>query len=296
MGVKIVISDWDETITVKDTMRLVSQAAYQVKPGFEPQWKYFTEEYINDYNKFIKSRGDRVNLSQEEKYLSQLKEVELRSVARVETSNLFRGVPLDIVKAQAKLVEIRQGFWEALKIIRSLGIVFVVVSVNWSQAFIEQVFLDHGYNANDIKIYANEIETDSNGIGTGLLGGGHNLRTATDKLKLVKGLRTKFCRDNSFGRNDHGLEYDNKNYSTDGSLISDCDSKACEVMYLGDSSTDLLAILEADIGVVVVKEKLLREFERLGLYNKVKYIKSWDQLPDLLNSHVTIPKNENRQR
>jgi 2-hydroxy-3-keto-5-methylthiopentenyl-1-phosphate phosphatase len=279
MAIKVVISDWDETITAKDTLSLVGHAAYHAKPSFEPSWQYFTDQYINDYNKFVSSRTDkdaksRTTLDQEARYLSDLREVELRSVARVETSNLFQGVPLDEVRAQSKLVEMRDGFWEALQDLLDQGITFIIVSVNWSQAFIEQVFIDHGYRPDQIKIYANEIETDDKGIGTGLLGGGHNLRTAADKLKLVKSIKKKFSGESVQDIGSIGSKNDQSDISVSPS----------GVMFLGDSLTDLLAILEADVGVVVVKESLLLEFDRLGLRNQVKYIKHWSELQHLLDN------------
>lgn len=262
MKIKVVISDWDETITAKDTLGLVGQTAYHVKPGFEPSWQYFVDQYMNDYSEFVGSRSKqpRKTIEEEKQYLSDLKEVELRSVARVETSNLFQGVPLYAVRAQAKSVDIRPGFWETLGDLRAQGIVFIVVSVNWSQAFIEQVFIDHGYKRGDIKIYANEIETDDRGVATGLLGGGYCLRTANDKLKVVKTIKRKYID------------------ACDGGGTSD----GTGIAYLGDSSTDLLAILEADVGVVVAKEKLLEDFERLGVTG-VNYIKEWSELTELLN-------------
>lgn len=240
----LLATDWDESITSKDTLRMVGQAAYDSKPNFTPKWDHFESEYMKDYTEYCKDKY-RETLAQEEAFLRGITDVEYNSVKRVESSGLFKDVPLSALHKQAEKVPIRKGWWDLCSRLRSRGIPIVIISVNWSAEFIRRVFEMKGYH--DVTIYANEISMDENKQGTGKLTQDPQVRTAQDKANVIQSLR--------------------KMYGTDS-------KKLC---YVGDSNTDLLALKEADIGIIIHKAKLLESCERLGL-KQLKFAYQWDEI------------------
>lgn len=240
----LLATDWDESITSKDTLRMVGQAAYDSKPHFTPTWDHFESEYMRDYTDYCKDKR-RETLAQEEAFLRGITDVEYNSVKRVESSGLFKDVPLSALHKQAEQVPIRKGWWNLCARLHSRGVPIVVISVNWSAQFIRRVFELRGYN--NVQIYANEITMDQNNQGTGKLTQGPQVRTAQDKANVIQSLRETY----------------------------NIDSK--KLCYVGDSNTDLLALKEADIGIIIHKAKLLESCERLGL-KQLKFAYQWDEI------------------
>lgn len=229
------VTDWDETVTSKDSMELLSNAAYEFKPSFEPKWSYFVDSYLDNYRQYADTFGRRETLSQEIEFLNGLRSVEERSVNRVEKSLLFQNVPELFILNQASKVSIREGWWRVFKHAQSLKIPIFIISVNWSAALIKQVISYHGYSSNGVTIYANNIEMKDQ-IGTGNIIPGlmqTRLTIAQDKQQVV-------------------------------TMIKEQLDPQKKLIYFGDSSTDLLALIEADIGVVVHNDRVLQTLQTNG--------------------------------
>ncbi|ANB13670.1 hypothetical protein AWJ20_4613 [Sugiyamaella lignohabitans] len=269
-AIDVLVTDWDETVTSEDTMAVLSQAAYDHKTNFHPPWEYFGDMYYKDYEKYACNYNERRGSLQEEaEFLSGLKQVELESVTRVENSGLFKDVPESMVRSQASKVKIRQGWWDVLSLATKNKVPIVILSVNWSDVLIEEVLSLHGFDTTNssIRIYANKIQVDDEtGLATGKLGGhpilgSAGIRTAQDKLDILKKIRSQKL-----------------------------SGKATEsIAYFGDSSTDTLALLEADLGVVIHKNSLASRLEGLGVAilrkehdktdnNQVYYLCEWSDL------------------
>lgn len=247
-NVGLLAADWDETITSEDTLSLVSQAAYETKPDFPVPWDQFVSDYMKDYTEYVKDKR-RETLSQEASFLRGITDVEYNSVQRVENSGLFKGVPLSALHKQAERVPIRKGWWDVLARLRGRGIPVVVISVNWSIELICRVFELNGYQpGKDVDIFANRISMDENNIGTGVLTDGRQIRTAQDKADIIDELRQSY------------------KIESPKSLC-----------YIGDSGTDLLALVKADHGVVIHKGRLMESCERLGL-DKIQFSYQWDDI------------------
>ncbi|KAK9476601.1 HAD-like domain-containing protein [Lipomyces japonicus] len=241
---QVLFVDWDETITEVDTMHLVAAAAYATKPDFKPEWNYFGNEYLKDYNNYVQKFGKRNNLVDELRFLDGLTEVELTSVRRVERSGLFKGITKNALLKQASNVKIRPGWWDVVKNCKKLGILIVIVSVNWSQLLIQEVFNQHGFG--DVPVYANEVHFDSDGLASGLLSKHeYELRTGADKSRLIDHVLTKLGVKN-------------------------------EVVYAGDSTSDLRPLLQARLGLIVGQKTSLREACARGGVNVVD-IRKWDR-------------------
>ena len=230
-NIEVLVTDWDETVTEQDTMAVLAEAAYLHKEDFEPTWDYFGDHYFKDYRKYSDNfERPRTSLDAETHFLKGLKEVELSSVRRVEGSKLFANVPEEAIRAQAGKVPIRSGFWDVLSIVKERGIPVVVISVNWSSALIQEVLKRRGFG-DVVAVTANDIEMDPTGKGTGRLCG--RLHSAHDKLEVLRKVRAEY--------------------------------PGQKLYYFGDSGTDLLGLLEADVGVIVHKKQLVDRLGELGI-------------------------------
>lgn len=242
------ISDWDETITESDSMHLVGEAAYSHKPAFQPAWDFFAEAYHADYKEhkqqFESKHGHLEGLEKEVAFQERMAAIEQQSVDRVEGSDLFKGVPLESIRRQSQQITVRNGWWELVAQLRERNVPIAIISVNWSGEMIREAFRAQGYKTegedSDVTVYANEIIVDDNAIATGKLSRSkqedmkqNDLRTGCDKRELVRHLR-----------------------ETSGKK---------RICYCGDSATDMLALLEADLGIVVAKKTLVEKLETCGV-------------------------------
>lgn len=262
--------DFDETLTRfgADTISRLASAAYarQCSSVQLPPWSYFADTYMRDYNRHTQSYPPetRNSLEAEKEFLKSLKLVERASIERVEASGLFKGLDFPAflrtaVGDRQQLAEglMRKGWWAATKKVlqrgESSGQVSVI-SVNWSRRWIREC-LECSVQAAEgemaevrrIEIYANELVVEGNErTTTGALDrwfgdedGG--IWTGWDKLRVMKDII-------------HNNEKAFKEGKAQGKLV----------VYVGDSTTDLLCLLEADVGIIF-GQKLDGVCERLGV-------------------------------
>lgn len=231
---KLVVTDWDETITQHDTISLVAEAAYIAKPTFSPKFDYFSQVYLDAYAKYSKAfGGPREDLQAEIKFQSGLQQVELSSISEMERLLLFRDVPEKLFHQQAEKVALRPGFLEFLRSALDKDIPVVVLSINWSRVFIEAALAFHGVDTSKLRILVNDLAMDpSLGRATGRFAPSPSIRTGPDKLAAVQ------------------------------DLVRQCGPN---VVYVGDSSTDLLSLLEVPLGVVMERGSVVSTLDRLKL-------------------------------
>lgn len=257
--------DWDETITSEDSLKLVSRAAYEQKPDFEPQWDHFVNEYSKDYNEYSKGKK-RDTLENETEFLKGLKQIELNSIKRVEDSGLFRGLREQDIASQASNVKYQKGWWELASRLKNKKIPIIIISVNWSAAMIKQAFENHGFfNHRDdddkIKVYANIMPKGNDGLTTGQLRDTYSsgIRTAQDKLDIFNQIANDYA-----ARDDGG---------------GDIYKSGKKAVYCGDSSTDMIALRRADIGFVLGNSNTFNKFIGLGFgREKLRFLNDWTEL------------------
>lgn len=257
--------DWDGTLTRNDTMFMMGKIAGQrdrrlgLSKDSTKTWENFGAAYMEDFathqKSYIPVKSERRNPESEALWLQSLRGVEDRSALRVHKSGFFKGVTHDDLNhaardaIQSDDVVVRPG-WEKLFIQAaaaksgdfSHGDIHVheisVLSVNWSEAFIRESLrlsadrharLDEGQRqilehfVANMSILANEIEGLNASEGsTGVLHRAHRLavRTNLDKLQY---------------------------FTRSQDLIH---------VYVGDSSTDLDCLLNADIGICIRDESM----------------------------------------
>lgn len=248
------MTDFDDTITAGDTLALLSECAYSIKPGFKPDWTFFGSAYMADYTAFKRDFGALDSLERRLEFQKQLKPFEMASVHRVEKSDLYLGVTEAGIRAQAHKVEFKEGWWTFA---RKLKTPIHVISVNWSDEFIRETF-----RANHVtpgEVMANKVYMDELGRGTGKLSSEANpgIRTSDDKLQCLK-------------------------------QVMSSQTEETRSVYCGDSSTDLAALLEADIGLIIGNEATAELLEKYGKEVKreaksldagLYYFDDWTEVP-----------------
>lgn len=221
-----VVADWDETITVNDTIELLAESTHFHKMFCMPPFAYFKKAYMDAYTKYQTQFGPRTTLQEEIRFHEGMREVEMASIRKLERHRYFLRLDDAVFESIAPKVELREGFKEFHDYTIRHEIPFVILSANWSRRLIEEALWHHGIDATYVDIIVNDLET-INGFTTGKMPG--NVRTAIDKLQYIKNFR-----------------------------------KESNVLYVGDSTTDLLAMVEADLGVGVPGLAVLDAAKRIG--------------------------------
>ncbi|KAL7274566.1 hypothetical protein RUND412_002539 [Rhizina undulata] len=245
------ILDFDETLTVSDTITTLSTLAYtnRASPA-PPPWSFFVQSYLTDlanHTATLPPAAARNTIAQEAEYLRSLRPVEEASIERIERYGVFQGVKIAALAGASAGVDTRDGWWRAVRAVARRGGNVDVVSVNWSRDWVRNV-LSHaaGEDVAGIGIHSNDLittEVDRERTCTGAFdryfgSAGGGVWTADDKLRIMKQL---------VAADEEGLR-----------------------VYVGDSSTDLLCLLEADVGVVF-GGKLDKVCGRLGIGLKMGF-------------------------
>lgn len=233
---RLVISDWDETVTVRDTISTVAQVAYSAKPDFPIAFSHYVDIYTKLYVKHVAQWKDEdrqfptTDLRSEKEFQRDMCKVELSSVRAIEKDGLFKNVPLKAFEDVT--VEIDDSFRDVAVLCAELGVPLVILSINWTELIIKNTLRKHNIPVTDIIV--NRLQTDSSGeILTGRWDPKWEIRTAVDKRDWVLSLMDKFNTKN--------------------------------VCYVGDSLTDLLGMLETPLPVMVPTGRGLGKAYDLGI-------------------------------
>lgn len=303
MSRNILICDFDETITVKDTIALLARLAYRVNPKLKPEWSHFETTYMDGYNElqhtYLMNRrlpllsniytkiteGNFQDLFQSEiKYQKLCRNIELNSMKEMEKYNVFKGITSQDVTDYADTLDepvIRQGFLDCLKILNIQLAQLYILSINWSREFIQSVISNTYVQSSNI--YCNALLHDTthctyNGLFS------KQLLTGSDKIRTLQ-------------------------------EICQCTGEDKTLWYIGDSETDLLSILYPGINGIllldpkeneskfnkITKDILGIESETLSIFNNkdaryIKFIekengmasylvKNWTDVTTLIQSH-----------
>ena len=249
----LVISDWDETITEEDTIKYVAEVPYskqqqRVLPPFAKFVELYNQNYTSLKNSFnfpnsTTNSIDRSNyLSQQIKFQNELSIVETQSIELIEQSKIFQGLTQqdfqNYVNRNNDKIKLRPGFSQFVKHCQDLNIPIIIVSANWTSIFIKQCLDNNGLMVNDIITNELSFHGDNEKTKTGIATTGlwdksrYTIRTSQDKLDIVKQRQ---------------------------------EEKDCVIMYIGDSGTDLLPLLNVDIPCAIEGSKIVEIFDKSGL-------------------------------
>lgn len=244
------VFDFDGTITQQDTIGALANLGqkFQLERhcAIRPSWAQIVEEYVRDHREYSSDfqphRDQRTTLEGELGFLRQLRGVELRSLRRVETSGLFRGLDTAALEQGGRdaledgAVQLRSGFGDIMEAASLNKWRVSVLSVNWSTSFLRGVL--GGFQIHDY--IANEIQGDGSIAGPGLLGPSSEalpMMTCEDKQKALI------------------------------ALLQRTGSDAAGMVYLGDSTCDI-ECLTLGRGVAVSTDPastLMTTLRRVGL-------------------------------
>ena len=231
----IVFLDWDSTLTTSSTLPLIASIASW--PDEHPLLKHLSTQYMSD----LDSHDDiyptpshmRTSLDQESQYLASLGPIEKRSIDRIESLGLLKNVTASTIHDVAadmtnngKFV-LRDGWMEFLSTTKP---VVHIISVAWSAEFIKAALCqswDKAYQPPYVPtVYANEIDPVGSGkvIGCGSRAG-QRLLTAQNKQQVMQRAVAEYLRSES--------------------------ASSVRTVYIGDSNTDLLCLLNADVGICI---------------------------------------------
>lgn len=280
--------------------------------GFQPRWDYFVRGFLDDYSKYSRAfvpDSSKSALEQEIDFLNGLRPVEYESARRVERIGLFKGVPMEHITRQAKKVMYRSGWWDLISKFHPGDSAkeqqdsdtkypsIVILSVNWSGELIKKA-IDLHFPGNKIRVFSNKIDfetgkmiqndkeseipsdatgsasetasasTSTTAIGvnpklsaTETLNSLGDIRTAADKKLVIQLLKQE--------------EAERPSAAGHHQADTQAQEERRQVWYFGDSSTDTMALVEADKGVVVGKKKT---FDRLSKELKIPnlaFISDW---------------------
>jgi len=242
--------DYDETLTTADTCALVAACARsgrQDVAAAEEDWKALVSNHVAacaelhamlpqeplpcfDQRRFVQ-------------WLDEMLRFDVESNARLEDSRVLSGATLHGLQQIGRRVELQPSAPEVLSALSRAAVVVEVVSASWSSEMLEATLAKAVTGAKPPPVVANSMlprsgRTEvpaqshlSSATSDGLLT--WRVRTALDKARLVADRR------NLLGP---------------------------PVAFIGDSTGDLGALVEADIGIVVGTNRRLREaLSRFGI-------------------------------
>lgn len=224
----ILVLDWDETITTKDTTSLIASIA-EINSPKELSFSYFTKKYMESYlyfeNLFRGEYGEIDSMEKEIHFQKGLKTIELVSINRLEQHHFFKGVHISKFRDAAKQIDFKPNCSEML---RNWNLPIYILSINWSRTMIEERLKLEGVN--NVKVMANDLSNIDN-IATGKFEARYNIRTGYDKLKVLRQLK---------------IDYPNE-----------------KLLYVGDSHGDVLPIADADIGILIQNGKGISQLKKI---------------------------------
>ncbi|KAL4109437.1 hypothetical protein PRIC1_001137 [Phytophthora ramorum] len=213
----LLCADFDETITQRDTTALLFHLAsspVSLQQQLITQYESEAGAFRGSYElKWRSGRNVRSNFDDAglREFLDGYATTDLRSLQRVVECRALRGICRPDIVAAAGQVELRADCVETLGTVDE----WKVISANWSEELVRSVLQSAGVEIQATQIIANDLKTDERGVSTGEIG--VKVQTPVDKARWVTELR-----------------------ETSGEK---------KVVYVGDSANDLLALLEADVGV-----------------------------------------------
>lgn len=287
--VKVLAFDFDKTCTKHPVLDI-----YKAREDYRSKAKTLDEEWIRleEFysvhskrilspvlmgNKPMPLRFDENGLRE---FLKEVQSLDTLAAEEVIKSNILKGITAVRLRAFAERVEIMPGLLNVLSSLKKLNLPFHIISLNFSKKLIEDVLNRAG--SLPIDAHSNELELKQ-GICTGNMD--KKFLSAFDKeMQLEK-------------------------------IVQDAGWKCGVTIYIGDSFNDLLALLKADIGLIIGNSKsMLKVCKDFGIhvlplhewsearlteketakFQRVLFsVKSWEEIKDFLFTFEQNQKEKN---
>jgi len=232
------ITDFDETISEADTIQLLVYAAAENREHDRTQtwthWKETVEWYTTKYTHIVDEWLDNHDSRQLSivDFLKAFETLEIASIRRVMRGRFLEGLYHAQLRQLGREIQKRQGVESIFTAMRKADVTIEILSANWSQTLVEGAVegLCDRVTANRLVFGTNQLKREVTPRSTGEIK--LNVVSAHDKLRHFR---------------DHR-------------------SKTGQTAYIGDSISDLLAMLEADVGILIGENRTaLRTIERFQI-------------------------------
>lgn len=234
LSVSLFAFDFDGTCTQKDTTSLLYKATDKYRTSTEVEmkqldahWSELGKTYWTGHQEVVSKslavHGTPGSTFNEKGLRSLLEEVyhyDVTMMKQVEASKLLKGISKDSIKETAQEVKLNPG---CLNVLNHINLPLYLITVNWCEDLIHAK-LGH---LRHLKIFGNNLPLEGE-LSSGYLA--KNLTNAFDKETIFQEL------------------VQNKSTRSDGISV-----------FVGDSVTDLLALLKSDIGIVIGKSQTVRK-------------------------------------
>ena len=270
------ITDFDETISEGDTISTLVHTAADTRKGEKEQflaaWREMVQWYLTRYDRvcdaWLNHRHSIVD------FLKAFEELETASIQRVMAKGFLAGLTEEGLRTAGRNVVKKSGVDRVLSGMRAGGVEVEILSANWSRALIQGA-------AEELcdQVITNSLIYDAAGRSTGNI----HLHVVSARDKLRKFRERK------------------KNPPTLQSSTQTQDGGVIRTVYVGDSISDFLAILDADLGVLIGRNRTaMQTIERFRLPTQrlhagtrfnpslcyqgtILLIDSWSELDDFLS-------------
>ncbi|KAL0257871.1 hypothetical protein SLS55_007038 [Diplodia seriata] len=281
------VLDWDGTTTHKDTLHFLGRICAR---SSATTWEDIVKAYLDDFSShessYTPSKSQRTTIADEKAWLASLATVDSLSVQRVEDAGLFKGVTAAAIKdgavqaIQSGELTLRDG-WSSLL---AQGQKTSILSVNWSAAFIRECLRAAAANDSDLQAAVERVSIAANEIA--------GLQHSAGSSGLLNG------RDEATGGETGAIRTSADKSANMPTPIKYGGEEL--VVYVGDSATDLEALLVADVGICVRDEdpssgqkELAEALERIGV--EQHRIKLLAEMPPADDSAVRVYWAKNLQ-
>ena len=265
------ITDFDETISEQETISTIVQTAADnrgaEKEQFLAAWREMAEWYWTRYRQLSDERLNHCHSITD--CLKVFEELEVAAIQRVIAKGFLEGITTEELRAVGRKVLKKPEVDRVLSAMRAEGVAVEILSANWSEALIQGA-TEGLYD----RIITNSLMYDAAGRSTGAI---HlHVVSARDKLREFRKRKKNPPSPDETG--DEGVK----------------------TLYIGDSISDFLAILDADLGVLIGQNQTaIQTIERFRLptqqlHEGVRFnpslcyqgtilrINSWKELDDFL--------------
>lgn len=294
------ILDWDGTFTTRDTLDTLVNIAKEAKsdPTIPQKWEHVSNAYLSDFTAALEKQGKLPStVLGERNLLKSLEQVEKRSIERVSTSGIFRGLRARDIRLGARhacnkgAVQLRTGADDFLRWIASHRMISQVhdldlvdvLSVNWSQHFITECLDACQVDLTSICNPTYKKSKQEKGKQYGITKDEElqELLAATDteyvdrcKRPYTKTIYANELEDidgdlGSTGvicvTGDHKIisSRDKLHYLQESRKVNPYMMKPIPIVYIGDSWTDFECLLAADLGICIRSDPITSSQKKL---------------------------------
>ena len=217
------ITDFDETISERDTISTLVHTAADNREGekeeFLAAWQEMVQWFLTRYHRVCDAWRNHQHSIVD--FLKSFEELETASIQRVMAKGFLEGLTKEGLRTVGRNVTKKAEVDRVLSAMRADGVEVEILSANWSEALIQgttEGLCD--------QIITNSLQYDVAGRSTGNI---HlHVVSARDKLRKFRSRKKNPPNPDEIG-----------------------DGGVTRTLYIGDSISDFLAILDADLGVLI---------------------------------------------